>query len=139
MRRKKNLPYLDGRKAKSEFEVKIYEQAKCFDDDALYEAYQFSYVTKHVYTPDVAITTKFGKMIHIEAKGNGRSFDSTTRAKMVAVKKQYPLLDIRFVFYRDGKVGNKKKDGTCTTQSQWAAKNGFKWAIGSIPEEWFNE
>lgn len=138
-RSKTKLPKLDGRRAKSSFEVDIYKQAKASASTAVYEGETFKYTTVHRYTPDINMVTKSGSMIHIEVKGNGRSFDSVVRAKMVAVQKQYPELDIRFVFYRDGKVGHRKKDGTFTRQSDWASKHGFKYSIGSIPSEWYEE
>jgi hypothetical protein len=44
---------------------------------------------------------------------------------MVAVKKLNPQLDIRLVFYSMNKE-----------YVRWAERYGFKWAIGSIPEDW---
>lgn len=91
------------------------------------------------YTPDFTITTKNGKTIYIEAKGNGRQFDQRTRQKMIAVKKQNPHADIRIVFYSDGKIGPKRKDGSFRRQSDWAKAEGFLFSIRTIPEEWFEE
>lgn len=135
----KALPKLDGRKAKSLFEVEVYEEAKRNAKDVKYESEWFDYISKHRYNPDIVMTTKSGKRIYIEVKGNGRSFDSTVRAKMVAMKKQHPDIDIRFIFYRDGKVGRRKKDGTFTKQSDWAARHDFPFGIKTIPPEWYEE
>lgn len=44
---------------------------------------------------------------------------------MVAVKRQRPDLDIRMVFY-----ATKKE------YIRWAERNGFKWAVATIPEDW---
>lgn len=58
---------------------------------------------------------------------------------MIAVKNQHPEIDLRIVFYSDGKIGPTRKDGTWLKQSDWAVKNGFKFSIRKIPEEWFKE
>lgn len=58
---------------------------------------------------------------------------------MIAVKKQYPDMDLRIVFYSDGKIGPKRKDGSFLKQGDWAKKNNFIFAIKDIPEDWFNE
>lgn len=101
-----------------------------------YETEKLEYTITANYIPDFIIKTKSGKKIYIETKGNGRSWDGAARRKLVAVKKQHPDLDIRLVFWSDGKFGASRKDGTRQTQSGWAEKNGFKWAIREIPESW---
>lgn len=77
--------------------------------------------------------------MYIETKGGGRAWDASVRAKMLAVKQQHPELDIRFVFYSDAPFGSKRKNGSKQKQSEWAIRNGFKFAISTVPEEWFNE
>lgn len=104
-----------------------------------YETEKLPYSTQHYYVPDFKITTKSGKVIYIETKGNGRAFDGTVRQKMVAVKEQHPDKDIRIVFYSDGKCGPKRKDGSFMRQSDWATKNDFIFAIKFVPKEWFEE
>lgn len=101
-----------------------------------YETEKLEYTITANYIPDFIVTTKSGKKIYIETKGNGRSWDGAARRKLVAVKKQHPELDIRLVFWSDGKFGASRKDGTRQTQSSWAGKNGFKWAIREIPNAW---
>ena len=98
-----------------------------------------NYTIEHVYIPDFVLTKKDGTKIYIEAKGNGRQFDGTVRQKLIAVKNKYPELDLRIVFYSDGKIGPKRKNGTFRRQSDWAQENKFKFSIGIIPEEWFKE
>lgn len=68
----------------------------------------------------------------VECKGQ---LDVHDRSKMVAVKKQRPELDIRFVFMnakcrlsRHGK-----------TYGEWADSVGFPWAEGMIPLQWWKE
>jgi hypothetical protein len=58
----------------------------------------------------------------IEGKGY---FKAADKRKMAAVKRQHPELDIRLVFYREN-----KKD------IRWCLKNGFKYAVGKIPQDW---
>lgn len=58
---------------------------------------------------------------------------------MIAVKEAHPELDIRIVFYSDGKIGPVRKDGSCFRQSDWALKHDFKFCIRQIPKDWFRE
>jgi len=101
-----------------------------------YETEKLEYTITANYIPDFIVTTKSGKKIYIETKGNGRSWDGASRRKLIAVRSQHPEKDIRIVFWSDGKFGATRKDGTRQTQSGWAEKNGFKWAIREIPESW---
>ena len=102
-----------------------------------YEDTKIKYTIDGTYLVDFKITTKSGKTIYIETKGNGRSFDQHTRRKMIAVKEQHPEIDLRIVFYSDGKIGPKRKDGSFQRQSEWATKHGFEYAIRNIPESWY--
>lgn len=102
-----------------------------------YEKTKIPYTVSGNYLVDFEITTKSGKKIYIETKGNGRSFDGHTKRKMIAVKQQHPELDIRIVFYNDGKCGPKRKDGTYMRQSEWAKRYGFEYSIRTIPESWY--
>jgi len=86
-----------------------------------YESEKIPYVIAGHYLPDYVIETKLGK-IYVEAKGYLRP---ESKRKMVAVKRQHPEMDIRFVFY-----------SRRPSQIKWADKQGFKWAIKEIPEEW---
>lgn len=104
-----------------------------------YETERLSYTVEGQYTPDFILITKRGRKIYIETKGNGLSFDGHVKRKMIAVKKAHPELDIRILFYSDGKCGPKRKDGTFMRQMEWAAKYGFKAAVKDIPKEWLEE
>lgn len=104
-----------------------------------YESEKLGYVVEGRYIPDFIITGKSSNKIYVETKGNGRSFDGASRRKLIAVKKQHPEKDIRIVFYSDGKIGPKRKDGTFLRQSDWAVKHGFQYAIREIPDEWLAE
>lgn len=104
-----------------------------------YETEKLEYTVTGRYIPDFIIRTKSANKIYVETKGNGRSFDGPSRRKLLAVKSQHPEVDIRIVFYSDGKIGPKRKDGTCLRQSDWAVKHGFQYAIRTIPQEWLDE
>lgn len=92
-----------------------------------YETITLPYVLERTYTPDFVIKVNG---VLIEAKG---VLDDDTRAKMLAVKKQNPDADIRFVFMN---ANNKIRKGSKTTYAMWAEKNGFPWAEGEIPKDW---
>lgn len=124
---------------RNRFEEKTGEALYLLGVDFGYEDTKISYTVSGTYLVDFKIITKSGKTIYIETKGNGRSFDHATRRKMIAVKEQNPDVDLRIVFYSDGKIGPKRKDGTFMRQSDWAIKHGFKYAIRDIPEEWVEE
>lgn len=117
---------------KSKFEKKLYSQLRragvLFD----YEHASFPYTLVRRYIPDFMVITKSGKVIWIEAKGHFRRDD---RAKLRAVRKEHPTLDLRLVFMYDNKLDKR----STSRYSDWAKKNGFKWAISKIPTTWLNE
>lgn len=81
------------------------------------------------YIPDFVLPNG----IIVEAKG---WFDSKDRTKMVAIKKQNPHLDIRFLFQRANNQLTKSKNSLMYWQ--WCEKHGFPWSEGeTIPKEWY--
>lgn len=106
---------------KNKFEKKLDRQLKKTGLKYKYEAVRIPYVIAAEYIPDWVVDTPSG-MVYIEGKGYLRP---EHRRKMAAVKRQHPEKDIRIVFYSK----NKK-------YIKWAEKVGFKYAIGTIPEEW---
>lgn len=85
------------------------------------------------YTPDFYITTRSGKTIVIESKGQ---FKTEDRAKMLLVKAQHPELDIRLVFSNPNtKISKQSK----TTYAMWCEKHGFLYAKRVVPQEWIDE
>lgn len=109
------------RKTRNKFEKKIETQLTKAKVPFKYESEKIPYLFAGHYIPDFVITTKLGK-IYVETKGYLRP---EHKRKMVAVKKTNPHLDIRILFY-----AHKVKD------IKWADKNGFVWAVDTIPEEW---
>lgn len=81
------------------------------------------------YTPDFVLANG----IIIETKGR---FISVDRRKHKEIKKQFPELDIRFVF-----ANSKAKlyKGAKSSYGDWCKKNGFKYADKVIPDEWLKE
>lgn len=107
-----------------------------------YEDEIIPYTIESTYRPDYRVSLRRNDetFAYVEFKGGGRAFDSNVRKKMIAVKNQHPDKVIYLVFYRDGKVGATRKDGTFLKQSDWSIKNGFEFCIGveSIPDYWFD-
>ncbi len=71
--------------------------------------------------------------IIIEAKG---IFDAADRAKHLLIKKQYPHLDIRFIF---SNAKAKIYKGSKTTLTAWCEKYGYQYATKEIPAKWLKE
>ena len=67
--------------------------------------------------------------------GLGR-FLAKDRTKHLLIQKQYPELDLRFVFTNSRQ---KLYKGSKTTYAAWCEKHGFLYAERSIPELWMNE
>lgn len=98
----------------------------------VYERYKVPYIkpeSNHFYTPDYLLSNR----ILIETKG---IFSVEDRKKHVLIQKQYPELDIRFVFSRSKSPLYK---GSKTTYADWCKKNGFLYADKLIPIEWIKE
>ncbi len=92
-----------------------------------YESTKVAYTLLCNYTPDFLLPNG----VYLEVKGRLTTED---RRKMLAVKKNNPELDIRFVFQAPF---NKLYKGSKSTYAKWAEKNGFLWcAYHSIPIEW---
>jgi predicted nuclease of restriction endonuclease-like RecB superfamily len=108
-------------RTRNKFEEKIQKQLKKSRVRFDYEKERIPYLLSRFYVPDFILHTPLGK-IYIECKGY---FRPEAKAKMVAVKKLNPHLDIRLLFYSS----NKK-------YIKWAEKHGFKYAISEIPKEW---
>ena len=112
---------------RSKFEEQI---AKAFTSVGLdfgYETSKLNYTLDCSYTPDFHLPNG----VIIEAKG---FLKPTDRRKMIAVKKQHPGLDIRFVFQRDNPLSKGSKHTYCS----WAEKHGFKACVWpNVPPDWF--
>lgn len=98
----------------------------------VFEQFRLPYVVPERearYTPDFVLPNG----IIIETKG---LFTTEDRQKMRLIRRQYPNLDIRFVFSNArAKIAKKSP----TTYSKWADTYGFKWAHRDLPQEWLTE
>jgi len=81
------------------------------------------------YTPDFILSNG----LIIEVKGR---FTSDDRRKHLAIKKQHPTLDIRFVFESSKR---KLSKGAKSTYASWCERHKFMYADRVIPEEWLKE
>jgi predicted nuclease of restriction endonuclease-like RecB superfamily len=111
------------KKLKNKFETKIDRQLKRARVIFQYESIKIPYILARHYIPDFVIDTPTGK-VYVECKGYLRP---EHKAKMVAVKKLNPEMDIRILFY-----AKKAKD------IKWAERHGFVYAIDVIPKEWLD-
>lgn len=90
-----------------------------------YETLELPYTLHGVYHPDFILSNG----VIVEVKG---FLDRESKRKMIAIRKQYPDLDLRFLFSE----GAKKVPGTKQTHAQWASRTGYPWAEEVIPEDW---
>tara|TARA_A100001201_G_scaffold99040_1_gene85237 strand:- start:1333 stop:1785 length:453 start_codon:yes stop_codon:yes gene_type:complete len=81
------------------------------------------------YTPDFILHNN----IIIETKG---MFTAIDRRKHLAIKKQHPELDIRFIFENSNR---KLRKGAKSTYAQWCIRYDFRYYTRIIPEEWLKE
>jgi|TARA_R100001463_G_scaffold129430_2_gene188340 hypothetical protein len=99
--------------------VFTYEKVKIEWEDLAYRT----------YTPDFVLNNG----IIIETKG---MFTALDRRKHIAIKKQHPKLDIRFVFTNSKR---KLRKGAKSSYAQWCIRYGFNYYDRIIPEEWLKE
>lgn len=109
------------KKVRNKFEKKIYQQLKKAKVKFGYETERITYLLSGYYLPDFVISTGSGR-IYIETKGYLRP---EHKRKLAAVKKLHPEIDLRILFY----AHNKK-------YIKWAEKNGFRYAVDTIPKDW---
>ena len=133
-------------KMKSKLETRNGEWLKENNVPFIYEAKEgkIEYIipaSKHSYTPDFPFQAQSGKIIIVETKG---IWDYSDRCKHVWIKKQYPTLDIRFVFSRSGTPTSKGAKQTYADICEGRGRGifrGLKWkyADKKIPSEWLQE
>ena len=93
-------------------------------------------VSKHKYTADFAFRSKTGKLILVECKGHPLAWTGKTRSKHQQIKKQFPDMDLRFVFSDQHKrISSSSK----TTNAQWCKRQKFLCASRLIPQAWLEE
>ena len=116
---------------RSGLEDRISEQLKSLGVPFKYEEFKIKYEVNEVrtYTPDFELPNG----IIVESKGR---FVAADRKKHLLVQRQFPKLDIRFVFSNSkGKISK----GSKTSYADWCDKHGYIYADKLIPEEWIKE
>lgn len=119
-------------KFRSGFEKKVYDEAIGRGQKLDFESKvsTLNYTRLSTYLPDFTLSNG----VLVECKGR---FTAADRSKMLNVRKQNPGVDIRFVFQR---ANNRlTKSANSKTYIEWCEQHGFKWAQGTIPEEWWND
>ena len=92
-----------------------------------YESTQVPYVIQHNYTPDFLLPNH----VYLETKGY---WDAADRRKVLAVKRDNPLIDLRMVFQAPYNTISKKSK---TTYAKWCDKHNIPWtAYHEIPMDW---
>ena len=116
---------------RSGLELNVSDYLKDLKSDFLYEAIKIEWedVAYRTYTPDFVLSNG----IIIETKG---MFIAADRRKHLAIKKQHPKLDIRFVFENSRR---KLRKGAKSTYGEWCIKHGFRYYDRIIPEDWLKE
>ena len=113
---------------RSGLEVDIAKDLRERGEKFKYETLKVKWVLHEdkTYTPDFILPNG----VIIEAKGR---FTLEDRKKHLAVQKQKPDLDIRFVFSNSR---SKLYKGSKSTYASWCEKFGFQYADKRIPDDW---
>ena len=116
---------------RSGLEHKIAEALKELKVDYGYECVKIEWedLAYRTYTPDFVLSNG----IIIETKG---MFTAADRRKHLAIKKQHPKLDIRFVFENSNA---KIRKGSKTSYAMWCVRHKFRYYDRIIPECWIKE
>lgn len=116
---------------RSGFEDDVANELRSKGISFTYEEQKIKWVDIKVrtYTPDFVLSNG----IIIETKGR---FVASDRRKHKEIQKQFPDLDIRFVFQNSRA---KLYKGAKSSYGDWCNKYGFKYADKSIPDDWLNE
>ena len=115
---------------RSGLEEKIQTQLAEAKIKAQYEPGRIPYtVAPKTYTPDFVLPNG----IVIETKGH---FLPADRTKHLAIKAQYPNIDLRFIFQNPKQRLNKTSR---TTYEAWCIQHGFIYAAKWIPQTWLDE
>jgi|TARA_E500000318_G_C3566232_1_gene215770 hypothetical protein len=116
---------------RSGLELSVSEKLKQQNVKFLYEELKIEWedLAYRTYTPDFILYNG----IIIETKG---MFTAADRRKHLAIQRQHPKLDIRFVFENSRR---KLRKGAKSSYAEWCIKYGFKYYDRIIPEDWIKE
>jgi len=116
---------------RSGLEKKLADELKVLKVKFTYESLKIEWedLAYRTYTPDFVLNNG----IIIESKG---MFTAADRRKHLAIKRQHPKLDIRFVFENSRR---KLRKGAKSTYGEWCYKYGLLYSNRVIPEDWVKE
>ena len=116
---------------RSGFEDDVAKELRSKGIKFTYEEEKIKWVDLKVrtYTPDFVLPNG----IIIETKGR---FVANDRRKHKEISKQFPELDIRFVFQNSRA---KLYKGARSSYGDWCKKYGFQYAEKTIPDDWLKE
>lgn len=116
---------------RSGLELKISEALKEQGEEFGYECMKIEWedLAYRTYTPDFVLNNG----IIIESKG---MFTAADRRKHLAIQRQHPEIDLRFVFENSRR---KLRKGAKSTYAEWCIKYNFRYYDRIIPEDWLKE
>ena len=116
---------------RSGLEIKISDLLKEQRVKFKYEPFKIEWedLAYRTYTPDFVLYNG----VIIETKGQ---FTAADRRKHLAIQKQHPKLDIRFVFTNSRR---KLRKGAKSTYGEWCERYDFEYYDRIIPESWIKE
>ena len=116
---------------RSGLEKKLADELKVLKVKFSYESLKIEWedLAYRTYTPDFVLNNG----IIIESKG---MFTAADRRKHLAIKRQHPKWEIRFVFENSRR---KLRKGAKSTYGEWCYKYGLLYSNRVIPEEWVKE
>ena len=116
---------------RSGLEKKLADELKALKVKFSYESLKIEWedLAYRTYTPDFIL----GNGIIIESKG---MFTAADRRKHLAIQRQHPKLDIRFIFENSRR---KLRKGAKSTYAEWCIKYNFRYGTRVVPEEWLKE
>jgi len=116
---------------RSGLEKKLADELKALKVIFSYESLKIEWedLAYRTYTPDFILDNG----IIIESKG---MFTAADRRKHLAIQRQHPKLDIRFIFENSRR---KLRKGAKSTYAEWCIKYNFRYGTRVVPEEWLKE
>ena len=116
---------------RSGLEKKLADELKILKIKFSYESLKIEWedLAYRTYTPDFILNNG----IIIETKG---MFTAADRRKHIQIKRQHPMLDIRFIFENSNR---KLRKGAKSTYGQWCYKYSFRFSNRIVPEDWLKE
>ena len=116
---------------RSGLEKKLADELKILKIKFSYESLKIEWedLAYRTYTPDFILNNG----IIIETKG---MFTAADRRKHIQIKRQHPMLDIRFIFENSNR---KLRKGAKSTYGQWCYKYSIRFSNRIVPEDWLKE